>query len=231
MASVRDGAAIVKKQLAQREMYWPGSEPYLWHRKANKGFATIPKTMPLILQIMDDLSNGKPLSSTYLGLWCDTWDNSMVNVSKPEEMAQSAGFSGQRAVYTWQGRMRLLTDLGFIDVKAGRSGAFANILIWNPHRVIRAHHDKKTPGLVEAHFNALLERAVEVGATDMFEPVVVPAPVPITVAPGFVALPPSWTPPAPASPIPPPSPTDIPTVPPLVAPLPSSGIAKARSST
>jgi hypothetical protein len=83
MTPLRGAAkAIVEKQLAQRELLWPGAEPGLWHRKANKGFATIPKTMPLILQIMDDLSNGKPLSATYLGLWCETRDNSMVNVSK-----------------------------------------------------------------------------------------------------------------------------------------------------
>jgi hypothetical protein len=86
MATTREAASITKKQLQQRELLWPGVEPYLWNRKPNKGFATIPKTMPVVLQIMDDLSNGKPMSSTYLGLWCGTWDNSMVNISKPQEM-------------------------------------------------------------------------------------------------------------------------------------------------
>jgi hypothetical protein len=47
MTAAREGAAIIKKQLAQRELLWPGAEPWLWHRKANKGFATIPKTMPI----------------------------------------------------------------------------------------------------------------------------------------------------------------------------------------
>jgi hypothetical protein len=115
----------------------PGAEPWLWHRLANKGFATIPKTMPIILQIMDDLSNGRPVSPTYLGLWCDTWDNSMVNVSKHNEMAHAAGFTGQRAAYTWAGRIKILQDLQFIDVKPGKSGPISHVLIWNPHRVIR----------------------------------------------------------------------------------------------
>lgn len=87
----RGNNAITQKQLAQRELLWPGAEPWLWDRLANKGFATVPKTMPLILQIMDDLSNGKPLSSTYLGLWCETWDNSMVNASKHQDMAHAQG--------------------------------------------------------------------------------------------------------------------------------------------
>jgi hypothetical protein len=167
----RSGKAIALKQLAQREMLWPGHEPWLWHRKANKGFATIPKTMPLVLQIMDGLSNGKPLSSTYLGLWCDTWDNSMVNVSKHQEMAHAAGFTGQRAIYTWAARMQLLHKLGFISIKPGKSGPISHVLIFNPHLVIRWHHAQKTPGLVEANFNALLERAIDVGANDMLEQV------------------------------------------------------------
>jgi hypothetical protein len=166
------GKAIVAKQLAQREAMWPGisGSPWLWHRQANKGFATIPKTMPLILQIMDDLSNGKPLSSTYLALWCDTWDNSMVNLSKPQEMAHAAGFTGQRALYTWRTRMLLLKELLFIDIKPGKSGDMSHVLIWNPHQIIRLHQQRKTPGLTEGAFNALLERALDIGAKDMVEP-------------------------------------------------------------
>ena len=180
MTTKREGSAIAKKQMAQRELLWPGIEPWLWHRKAHKGFATIPKTMPIILQIMDDLSNGKPVSSTYLGLWCETWDNSMVNIAKPDEMAHAAGFSGQRATYTWQGRINLLKELGFIDVKPGKSGPISHILMWNPHYVIRWHHGQATPGLVEGKFNALLSRALDIGAGDMIEPVppVATAPAP-----------------------------------------------------
>jgi len=183
MATVREGTAIAKRQLAQRELLWPGADAWLWHRKANKGFATIPKTMPIVLQIMDDLSNGKPLSSTYLGLWCATWDNSMVNIAKPDEMAHAAGFTGQRATYTWQGRINLLRELRFIDVKAGKSGPISHLLLWNPHYVIRWHHGQKTPGLVEANFNALLERALEIGANDMIDPVPELAATPAPPAP------------------------------------------------
>jgi hypothetical protein len=185
MAPVREKNAIVAKQLQQRELMWPGSEPWLWHRKTNKGFATIPKTMPIILQIMDGLSNGKPVSSTYLGLWCETWDNSMVNTSKQQEMAHAAGFTGQRATYTWGARMHLLHKLAFINIKAGNSGPISHVLILNPHRIIRWHQAQKTPGLVEANFNSLLSRALEIGANDMMDDspfAVAPAPAPTPAA-------------------------------------------------
>jgi hypothetical protein len=93
----------------------------------------------------------------------------MVNVAKHQEMAHAAGFTGQRAAYTWSARVRLLQALMFIDVKPGKSGDISHVLIWNPHRIVRLHHKNKTPGLVEANFNALLERALEIGAKDMLE--------------------------------------------------------------
>jgi len=180
MATTRAVNAIVQKQLDQRQALWPNVESLLWDRKANKGFTTIPKTMPLILQIMDEMSNGKPLSATYLGLWCATWDNSFVNISKAHEMAHAAGFSGQRAEYTWSARMKLLHQLRFIDIKPGKSGPISHVIIWNPHLAIRYHHDQGTPGLREATYNMLLDRALEIGAKDMSE--APPEPAPSTAA-------------------------------------------------
>ena len=40
MTSAREGKAIAKKQLAQRELLWPGAEPRLRHRLAHKGHYT-----------------------------------------------------------------------------------------------------------------------------------------------------------------------------------------------
>ena len=40
-----------------------------WNRKENDGFTTIPRWLPIINRIMDKLSQGKPISSTYLSLW------------------------------------------------------------------------------------------------------------------------------------------------------------------
>jgi hypothetical protein len=169
MASTRETNAITQKQIDQRNALWPGQEQHLWNRKAYKGFATIPKTMPLILKIMDEMSNGKPVSSTYLGMWCATWDNSFVNISKANEMAHAAGFTGQRAEYTWGARMKILKELFFIDIKPGKSGPISHVIIWNPHMIIRHHHQKKTPGLVEATYNMLIDRALDIGAKDMIE--------------------------------------------------------------
>ena len=125
MATTREASAITKKQLGLRDLHWPGKEAWLWNRKAQKGFATIPKTMPLILKIMDEITKGAPISSTYLTLWCHTWDNSFVVLNKHGDMANASGFGGQRGEHTWATRMKKLQELEFIDIKAGTGLLFS----------------------------------------------------------------------------------------------------------
>ncbi len=167
MVSIRAAHAITKKHLALRDQLWPAVQPVLWDRKANKGFATIPKTMPLILRIMDEMGNGVRLSETYMTLWCSTWDNSFASLGKRRDLAFASGFTGNRAEYTWGTRAKKLADLRFIDIKAGKSGPMSQALIYNPHLVIRWHHEEKTPGLQEASYTALIEWAIDLGANDM----------------------------------------------------------------
>lgn len=170
MPRKREGNSIAKKQLALRDTLWPDSGAHLWNRKTHDGFTTIPKTMPLILKAMDELTKNTPVSSTYLSLWCATWDNSFVSLSKVSDLANASGFGGQRGERTWASRVKLLAGLDFISIKPSAAGDLGHALIFNPHWILRLHHDRKTPGLTEATYNALLERAIDIGAADMTEP-------------------------------------------------------------
>lgn len=157
-------SSIATKKLELRATLWPDvSETELWHRKKSDGFVTIPRTMPHFLKIMDYLSNGKPVSSAYLDLWCQNFDESLIVITNPNERAFLSGFSGQRSVATWIDRMKILKKLGFIDAKPGTSGAFHYVLIFNPYRVVR-NHEKSVP---EKYFNSLAQRTIEIGAKDL----------------------------------------------------------------
>lgn len=159
---------IAQRQLDMRTRLWPDvTDGHLWHRKRHDGYTTVPRTMPLILSIMDDLANGQPVGMTYLELWSRAFDDSFVTLSKPRQIAFHAGFGTQRAERTWRSRMRILADLGFIDIKPGASGPMSYALIYNPYLVIRRHHEQGTPGIREDKFNALAERAGEIGAGDL----------------------------------------------------------------
>lgn len=156
---------VAKQKLALREELWPGVESRLWSRKEHDGFITVPRTMPLLMNIMDDLSpKGKPVSSTYLSLWCRVFDESVVTVTAEYELALEAGFTGQRAVSTWVGRIKILEELGFISVKPGPKGERNYILLFNPYLVVKEHNAKG--GVQEQKYIALIARMQEIGAND-----------------------------------------------------------------
>ena len=135
---------IHDKTLALRTHLWPGlDERTLWVRTEKTGFITIPRLMPLILRIMDGLAaKGKPVSSTYFTLWCRVFDECVLTISNPQDVAFESGFTGQRRETTWASRMKILCDLGFIDARPGSSGKYHYVLILNPYLVIIKHHKK-----------------------------------------------------------------------------------------
>jgi hypothetical protein len=146
--------------------------------------------MPLALEIMNDLAGGQPVSSTYLELWCRSFDECFVTLSKPREMAFHAGFAGQRGERTWRGRMKILAELGFIDLKAGPSGPMSYALLLNPYLVIRRLMQKGHPGIRTDKYHALMERAGEIGATDLDMPDPwAPPPVPASETPAVPTAP------------------------------------------
>ena len=160
----RQSQKIQESYLQIRDELWPElDKDMLWDRTKKVGFTTIPRTMKHIQRIMDEMSNGRPLSCVYLALWCRLYDGSMVVIDNQEKMAFESGFTGQRAVTVWKDRMRKLVELNFIDVQPGASGEFNYVLIWNPYRIIKEHRDAgRIPN--NTSYNALLDRAFEIGA-------------------------------------------------------------------
>ncbi len=157
---------IARQKRNMRDSLWKDlDESTLWMRERSDGWLSVPRSMPLLLQIMDSLSKGKPVSSTYLDLWCRTYDDSFVIANKDREMAFFSGFTGERAVRTWTTRMHILRDLGFIDIKEGPNGPISYVLIYNPYLVVRQHEEAGR--INAAYFNSLTQRMIEIGAHDL----------------------------------------------------------------
>ncbi|WP_272679125.1 hypothetical protein [Providencia sp. PROV019] len=136
----------------------------VWNRKIHDGFTTIPRTLTYINRILDYLSGvGAPVSQTYLSLWCRIFDEGFIEIRDKEAIAYESGFSGQRAVTTWMGRMKKLKELGFILTKPGTAGEFHYVLMLNPLSVIRDKYEQD--GVVkDERYYALYNRMLEVGA-------------------------------------------------------------------
>jgi len=157
---------IAQQKLKLRKQLWPECcDDMLWDRQVSDGWLSVPRAMPLILKIMDMLApKGKPVSHVYFDLWCRTYDDSFVVVSKSREMAYYSGFSGERAESTWASRVRSLNDLGFVDIKGGVN-PINYVLIFNPYHVIKQHY--KSGALNTAAYNALQERLIGIGGSDL----------------------------------------------------------------
>lgn len=159
----------VKKIQELRSRLWPevDADKKLWHRKRSDGFTSVPRTMPLIVGIIDDLTKGAPAGMTFFELWSRAYDEMYVSLSKPREIAFHSGFTGQRAERTWAEKIRRLDELGFISVRGGQSGPLSHALIFNPYHVIRRLYKGGNQGVSRDKYNALLERAIEIGANDL----------------------------------------------------------------
>ena len=164
MAKTRN---ILKRQLEARAKIWPEiTGQMLWERNERDGFSTIPRALPLIMNIMDDLAGkGFPVGQTYFEMWCRLYDELFLTLNRPEEMAFFAGFTGQRAVRTWKDRVKRLAQLGFIDIKSGPLGDMSYAVFLNPYHVIKRAYLKKE--VSEDKYRALVIRANEIGAFDL----------------------------------------------------------------
>lgn len=158
--------AVLERQLQVRSKLWPNiDEDMLWGGADAQGFSMVPRVMPLMMSIMDDLSGkGFPVGQTYLEMWCRLREERFLTLNRPEEMAFHAGFSGQRALRTWKDRVRRLADLGFIDVQPGALGDLSYAIFLNPYHILKRHF---IAGQINAaKWQALVIRALEIGAYD-----------------------------------------------------------------
>ncbi len=154
------------RRLQLRDTLWPGMEGYLWHRTKEDGWSTIPRTLPLIMTLIDLLKPDWDASRVYLELWCRQMDDSFVQIDDEEALAYSCSYlTPTRNVRSLRERLKLLEELGFIEVKPNGSKKYGYILLLHPHRVAKKIHEEKSSPEIERWYGAWAKRALEVGAT------------------------------------------------------------------
>jgi len=164
--AVRRQRDIAKRQIEARSKLWPDLEAQMLWSMDNDGWVAVPRLMPLMMSIMDDLSGkGYPVGQTYLEMWCRLREEQFFTLNRPEEMAFHSGFEGQRALRTWKDRVQRLANLGFIGLKSGPLGDLSYAVFYNPYHIIkRAFLDGKVQ---ERKWQALIVRANEISAFDI----------------------------------------------------------------
>lgn len=163
--AVRKHRDILRKQIEARSKLWPDLQAEgLWHMD-KEGWVALPRLMPLMMSIMDDLSGkGYPVSRTYLELWARLREEQFLTLNRPEEMAFHAGFEGQRALRTWKDRVQRLASLGFIGLKSGPLGDLSYAVFYNPYHVVKRAY--LAGNVQERKWQALIIRANEINSYD-----------------------------------------------------------------
>lgn len=159
---------MAERAAAQMALHFPYTpDVWVWHRRTNDGYSTIPRTLPIAMQVIDNESKGQPAGHTLFCLWARSPDHPLITIENPATFAGEAGFSGARAVDTWRRRMKALQKLGFILTKPGTSGDFHYVLLLNPNAAVEMLH---THGRVQDGLYArFIDRVAEVGAMGEIE--------------------------------------------------------------
>jgi len=161
-------ASMVERALQMMDIHFPEyNKTLLWDRKVNHGFTTIPRTLPIVMQIIDQLTKGHAAGHTLFCLWSRMPDHYLLVIENTTTFAAEAGFTGNRKVDTWRRRMKLLKSLGFIDSKNGASGEFHYVLLLNPNVAIEKLY---RAGQVQSEiYSRLRDRLAEIGGMKEIE--------------------------------------------------------------
>jgi hypothetical protein len=149
-----------------RDEFFKNEEP--WTGENEKGWFRASRTLPLILALLAEKSLSGKLNPTsvYLELLARHIDTGVIEMKDAAEHASAAGFFSNRAVRTWQERMKILERNGFIKTKKIGSQHYKFVLLVHPTVAVQRLRDKKK--VSDEWWDAYRARQIEV-KEDSFE--------------------------------------------------------------
>lgn len=154
--------AAARRRMDFRRQIWPEvEEDELWDRKEFTGFTTIPRTLSIIMRIIDEIDRVNA-GRVYFDLWCRSFDDYVIEIRDEYDAAYSSGYSGQRAVRSWRERVAVLESVGFVKAQRASHGAYRLILVVDPHRTVEKLHAKKK--VTEESWMALNALMISIGS-------------------------------------------------------------------
>jgi len=142
-----------------RKDFWPNEEA--WTGEGEKGWFKAPRTLPHVLRLLGNksLSGNCDPAKAYLELFARHISGGVIEMGHETDHAFAAGYSGPRAVRTWQERMRILGKLGFIQTKPFGNHQYKYVLLVHPTVAVQRLRDAgRVP---EEWWNAYRARQVE----------------------------------------------------------------------
>lgn len=119
MVRVGGGKVGKKRRTELRRQHFPAiGATELWTGDGEKGFFSAPRSLPLVLRLINSLSDKTTdPTSVYVELFSRHMGDGLVEMGAEEDHAYAAGYTGRRATRTWRDRIKVLEDLQFIRTK------------------------------------------------------------------------------------------------------------------
>jgi len=141
-----------------RDQLFPGSAGEIWDRTVHDGYSSIPRTIGLILTLLEQLADkGKNVSRVYSELWFRTTDCKLIEVEDEPDIAYASGLSARR----WRERIDLLEELGFVKVAPNGAKQYGYIFLPNPNDVAIAL--RKSGEVSNEWWGAFVKRCSKIG--------------------------------------------------------------------
>jgi len=161
----RKFSAYEKKRRAKRDRLWDDAETVVYDKRAEAGFCTVPRTLPLIAALIRHLSAEAP-ARVYTDLWFRQRDDGFVDAVDPEEMAQCAGYPNPpRNLSTWREAIERLVGLGFIRTESKGTRKHRWVLILHPHDVVERLREDQPDSIPPWWWDMFTSQVEDIGAT------------------------------------------------------------------
>lgn len=111
---------------------WTGEKPEV-------GWFRAPRTLPLLMALLKSkkVSDNTDATSVYLELLSRHRDAGVIEMASETDHSYAAGYPGTRGVRTWQERMRLLEELGFIRSKKVGNATYKYVVLVHPAIIVK----------------------------------------------------------------------------------------------
>lgn len=129
------GSRASRRRRSQRDRLWADAEAVVFPTKRG-GWAQMPRTVPMIGTLIDQIRTKESAGRLYLVLWSYEFGDGFVEVPDPAMVALEAGYTMSRAERSFNERMRVLCELGFIRTAPLGVREFGYVLLVDPHQVV-----------------------------------------------------------------------------------------------
>lgn len=154
----KSGATEKREKL--RRTHFDGVEA--WTGEGDRGWFRASRTLPLLCVLIDSksVSGDAHPSTVYVELLSRHVDGGVIEMTDEAVHAYCAGYVGTRGVRTWQERMRILEDSGFIITKQIGNKRYGLVLIVHP--TVAVQRLRETGKVDDVWWNTYRSRQVEI---------------------------------------------------------------------